>query len=201
MNSKSIYQQLEKPWLYRLTQFLLSPGSDQGITRNIRKLMKKLPPAEHILDVGCGPASWLWRLGINPVGLDISPAYSVAYHQTGEPAVTASAADLPFPAGHFDGVWSIGMLHHLPHEAARQAINEMVRVTRHGGYVAVFDAVLPDPVWRNPLAYLIRRMDRGKFVRSLHQSKDLLPEQNHWSIRQTAYSLTGLEITVAALIK
>jgi len=201
MSNGSIYQQLEKPWLYRLAQFLLSPGSDQGITRSIQDLMQQLPNAEYILDVGCGPASWLWRMGLKPVGLDLSSTYSGAYHHTGEPAVTASAANLPFPTDHFDGVWSIGMLHHLPHETARRAIREMVRVTRAGGYVAILDAVLPEPAWRNPIAYLTRRMDRGNFIRTIQQSKDLLPEQERWSLRRTTYSYTGLEITIAGFIK
>jgi SAM-dependent methyltransferase len=200
MSENSIFRQLERPWLYRLAQTFLAPGADQFILQYIQRLLKVLPSCDTILDVGCGPSSWLWRAGLHPVGLDVSPLYSMNFNQSGEPAVTASAEALPFPKACYGGVWSIGMLHHLPDEIAHQALHEMMRVARQGGYVVIFDAVLPTAVWRNPLAWTIRRMDRGRFVRSQQDTEALLPHRERWSIERLPYSYNGLEILTCWLI-
>jgi SAM-dependent methyltransferase len=201
MSENSIFRQLDRPWLYRLTQAILAPGADQLTHQHIQRLLSKLPGCERILDVGCGPASWLWQAGLHPVGLDISRAYSIAFNKSGEPAVTASADALPFPEACYGGVWSIGMLHHLPDEAACQAVREILRVGQPGGYVVIFDAVFPAVAWRKPLAWAIRRIDRGRFVRSQEEMEELLPSREKWSIERCPYSYNGLEILTCWLIQ
>ena len=69
----------------------------------------------------------------------------MAFSQCGDLAVAGSAVALPFSNASFNGVGSFGLLHHLPDDAARQAVTEMFRVCRSSGYIATFDAVLPDP--------------------------------------------------------
>jgi len=196
-----IYDLLEHPRLYRLITNLLAPGSDSAFSERIDSLIRQLPSAEEILDVGCGPSSWLWRAGLHPIGLDYSPVYSLAFHRAGEPAATASADALPFPGESFEGVWSIGMLHHLPPAMAQQAVQEMMRVCRPGGYIAIFDAVLPEPAWKRPLAYALRRVDRGQYVRAQSSIEQLLPGRQRWATGRHTYSSTGLEILVCVLIK
>jgi len=223
LHQVALFRQLERPWLYRLAQSILSPGAEQGITRQIRELLAvidtsndlriegglvdepsepfSLPPTKRILDVGCGPDSWLWRVNERPVGIDISSAYTYQYHQMGEPVATASATDLPFHAETFDGVWTVGVLHHIPDDLASRTILEMLRVCRSGGYIAILDAVLPEPAWKRPLAYVLRRADRGRFVRRQDQSISLLPGIQDWKIRRCTYSINGLELIIFYTVK
>lgn len=107
-----------------------------------------------------------------------------------------SAVALPFSDGSFDGVWSVGLLHHLPDDMARQAVREMVRVCCPSGYIVILDAVLPDPIWRRPLAYALRRADRGKFVRRENEFKTILPPDKCFATERFTYTYNGLEVLV-----
>lgn len=188
------YRLLEDPIIYKLSQALLGPGADRLLTKQLHKTAQTLGSSGPVLDVGCGPASWLGKVGGQPLGLDLSFPYSVAFKNAGGIALTGSATALPLANSSFAGVWSIGLLHHLPEEAARQAIEEMLRVCKEGGYVAVLDAVLPVSLWRRPVAHLVRKLDRGRFMRSQAELVSLLPEGVGWEIRRFTYTLNGLEI-------
>ncbi|MCI0486437.1 MAG: class I SAM-dependent methyltransferase [Blastocatellia bacterium] len=193
MRALNLYSLLEWPWVYRLSQVVLAPGADKAITRELKDLLTQIPPAQSILDIGCGPSSWLWRLGLHPVGMDLLSAYTAAFSQSGEVAVTGSATDLPFPDNSFDGVWSIGLLHHLPDSAARQAVSEMMRVARPGGYVVIFDAVMPEPAWRRPLAWAIRKLDRGRYMRRQQALESILSNRDDWVFERVGYTPLGHE--------
>lgn len=100
-----------------------------------------------LLDVGCGPG-WFWAsCGPLPAGLDLmlvdrSPAMVASAldrcsglrlaHLAGE---TADAMRLPFADASFDGVIAMHMLYHVDDPA--QAIAEMARVLKPGGFLAV----------------------------------------------------------------
>ncbi|OGQ98923.1 MAG: hypothetical protein A2505_03285 [Deltaproteobacteria bacterium RIFOXYD12_FULL_55_16] len=189
-----LYKLLEHPLCYRLSQLVFAPGADSLLTKQLRKTAQTLGLSGPVLDVGCGPASWLWKVSGHPVGLDLSFSYSLAFKESGEIALTGSATALPFANNSFVGVWSIGLLHHLPEKAARQAMQEMLRVCQKGGYVAVFDAVLPVAPWQRPVAYLVRKLDRGRFMRKQAELVSLLPERTDWEINRFTYTLNGLEM-------
>lgn len=172
-----------KPALYKLSQSLLAPGAVQSVVRH----MESRPG--RALDVGCGPSSWLWSAGMNPVGVDIALDSVRAFG----PAVVASATALPFADGTFDTVGSFGLLHHLPDDAARAAIREMRRVTSAEGLTIVFDGVLPHRGWTRPLAWLIRRMDRGSWMRREEAFEALFDSPAPWRRVRFTYSYTGLE--------
>jgi len=186
------YRILENPQLYRLCQQILGLGGEKDLRAEIHRNLTRLPSAERILDVGCGPSSWLWTENLHPVGLDISVSYSRAYKDHGEYAVTGSAPALPFLDASFDAVWSIGLLHHLPDILAQEAVVEMLRVTSPAGYCLIFDAVLPEPAWKRPIAHLIRKLDRGNFMRRQETLESLLPG-DLWTVRRFSYSWWGLE--------
>lgn len=93
------------------------------------------------------------------------------------------------------------MFHHLPDDLMQQALDEMRRVCRANGHVLVVDAVLPVRAWQRPLAYAIRRADRGRFVRSQAALESLLPERSQWSVERVPYSRTGLEIVICQITK
>ena len=201
MSRLDIFRVLDLPRIYRLSQALLAPGAEKGITKKIAECMATLPAAHRILDVGCGPSSWLWRAGLHPVGLDLSPKYTAAFGQNQEPAVNGSACELPMRDDCLDAVWSIGLLHHLPDEMARRAVSEMLRVCRPGGYVAVFDAVLPQPAWKRPIAYALRKADRGRYMRRQDHLISLLPADRSWTFERFEYASTGLELLGCCAIR
>jgi SAM-dependent methyltransferase len=193
MPRQLLYQLLDHPAIYRLSQFVFAPGAERLLARHLEKLTQQLSITGRILDVGCGPTSWLRKVGGHPVGLDISLPYSVAYQKGGGTAVTGSAVGLPFASSSFDGVWSIGVFHHLPDSMVRQALEEMIRVCAPGGHVVVLDAVLPQS-WFRPIASLVRRMDRGKFMRSQAALEALLLDRPSWSVSRFTYTVNGLEM-------
>lgn len=191
----TLYRVLDHPKVYELAQVLLAPGQHHRLTDAFRTMAARLPAARDILDVGCGPSSWLWRLGLHPVGLDITHSYSARFAAAGEPAVTASATAIPFAAETFDQTWCFGLLHHLSDEDAKRTIAEMRRVTRDGGAMVIMDAVLPESAWRRPLAYLLRKLDRGGRVRTEAHHRALLGE--HWQVTRELMAYNGLEVTIA----
>jgi ubiquinone/menaquinone biosynthesis C-methylase UbiE len=194
MAGEAIYDLLEQPWIYKVIQSVCAPGAQKSLTRRIDELIKQLPVADSVLDIGCGPSSWLWRSKLHPVGLDLSFSYTSAFSKRGDPVVTASSASLPFVDSCFGGVWCIGLLHHLKDSDAGDTVREMMRVCRVGGYVAILDAVMPNHAWGRPVAYALRRLDRGEFVRSQQHLLSLLPNIGSWRIERFTYALTGLEI-------
>lgn len=194
MIRKLIDTLLSIPWCYSASQAILAPGANRMLTAALRERQRELPAPGLLLDVGCGPASWLWKIGWTPVGLDVSCDYTKAFKHHGQDAITGSACELPLANGVFDGVWCIGLLHHLQDDQARQAIREMLRVCRPGGHVIIQDAVLPESAWRRPIAALIRRLDRGRSMRTRDQLVALLPDDKNWHIRCYTYTLNGLEM-------
>lgn len=188
-----VYRVLDRPSVYRLAQRVLSPGAEKHFHRKLLEVWRDLPPVSRVLDVACGPSSRLWSIGMRPIGLDLSYGYAAAFHRAGGTCVTGSAVQLPFADGSMDGVWSQGLLHHLPDAVARQAVREMCRVTAPGGCIVIWDSVLPDPAWRRPIAYAIRKLDRGRFVRHEEQLLSLLPSRLSWRIERFTYSYIGLE--------
>lgn len=190
-----LYQALERPFVYRLAQSLLAPGADGRLTAWLARTVGEVSgPA---LDVACGPDSWLWRVGIEPIGLDISPAYTATFTGPGgdRAAVCASAGELPLADACCGLVFSLGLLHHLPDNLAARAVAEMVRVCAPGGKVVVFDGLLPDSALTRPLAWLIRKADRGRFMRTGAELAAVIGRSgtDGWRTEKLTYALTGLE--------
>jgi SAM-dependent methyltransferase len=60
----------------------------------------------------------------------------------------ASATAIPYPDNTFDVVFSAAVLHHLAvAEAVKQAISEMIRVTKPGGTAIIWDHNPLNPYW------------------------------------------------------
>jgi ubiquinone/menaquinone biosynthesis C-methylase UbiE len=87
-----------------------------------------------VLEVGAGQGA-LQDLVADYTGLDISPTVQRFFHK---PFVLGSATALPFPDNRFDATWSIFVLEHIP--TPEQALREMRRVTRDGGYIYLYPA-------------------------------------------------------------
>ncbi|KAJ7608785.1 S-adenosyl-L-methionine-dependent methyltransferase [Roridomyces roridus] len=121
-------------------------------------LLSSLKPDMHILDVGCGPGTITLDLArLVPDGhiTGIEPSFKGVLQQAqadavaqGVSNVTYSVADvlaLDFPDASFDVVHAHQVLQHVPDPV--QALREMVRVTKPGGFVAVRDADYKTMVW------------------------------------------------------
>lgn len=194
MNENKIFKLLEHPVVYQTAQTILAPGGEIYLRKRIKQLTTQFTTKHNLLDVGCGPASWLRHEGISPVGLDFSFSYAKAFSAHGGRMAVGSAEKLPFSTDSFAGVWSIGLLHHMNDAVVIQAIKEMIRVCHPNGYIVIMDAVLPENPWTRPLASIIRHMDRGRHMRSQLQLKALCPDQNNWSTKRYTYAVTGLEM-------
>jgi ubiquinone/menaquinone biosynthesis C-methylase UbiE len=106
------------------------------------------------LDVGCGTGVLAARLaaeGYRMSGVDPSEGMLDVLRER-DPVVRAvqgAGTALPFPAGSFDLVLTVAVLHHIaePGDVAR-TLAEMVRVARPGGRILVWDHNPRNPYWK-----------------------------------------------------
>ncbi|WP_369386739.1 methyltransferase domain-containing protein [Streptomyces sp. CG1] len=106
----------------------------------------RLRPGRRVLDVGCGTGRVLPALraqvGARGVvlGVDLTPAMLTAAAREGRAGdgslLLADACRLPLPAGAVDGVFSAGLIDHVPDPAA--ALREWARVTTADGVLLLF---------------------------------------------------------------
>jgi SAM-dependent methyltransferase len=95
-----------------------------------------------VLDAGCGAGRFLdvarHECG-TLIGVDFSAAVDASYALTWRDAnvhiVQASIYELPFPDGHFDGVYSIGVIQHTPDP--KETIRRLVAQLKIGGVLAL----------------------------------------------------------------
>lgn len=112
------------------------------------------------LDVGAGTGLLAERLsdaGLDVVALDPFPLMleQLRGRRPGMRAVVAEGEAIPFPDESFDLTYSVAVMHHIADPArVRQTLAEMVRVTRPGGRILVWDHNPLNPYW--PL--LMRRV-------------------------------------------
>jgi ubiquinone/menaquinone biosynthesis C-methylase UbiE len=197
----NLYRVLEIPLVYRTAQFALAPGMDRIVTEHLSRILARIPTPATVLDVGCGPNSWLWKFGMKPVGLDLCYAYTKKFRDAGNLSVTGSAAILPFSNDSFDLVFSYGLLHHLPCTVARETLGEIIRVMRTGGHAVVFDPVLPKAAWKRPQAWVLCKLDRGKFIRQQDIYQSSILRAPEWKTFRFTHSYLGTEGVLSVLQK
>jgi len=102
-----------------------------------------LTPESSVLDVGCAKGFMLHDFmqvipGIKVAGIDISQYAIDNAMESVKPFVkTANAKELPFPDKSFDLVISITTIHNLPLEECKQALREVMRVSRKHAFVTL----------------------------------------------------------------
>jgi ubiquinone/menaquinone biosynthesis C-methylase UbiE len=110
----------------------------------------ELAPGQLVLEIGCGTGSLLLQLaatrpGLELVGLDPDPKALARARRKCERRglrvqLDAGFADaLPYPAAHFDRVFSSFMFHHLDAPVKRSTLTEVRRVLRPGGSLHLLD--------------------------------------------------------------
>lgn len=160
---------LGMPSIYRFFQGIV--GRDKGIPRLVQLLAIK--PGEKVLDIGCGTADILGHLpdGIDYHGCDTSEAYVAAararFGNRGSFSIQVVPLDAAALPGQMDVVIAIGVLHHLTDGEADALFATARQVLRTSGRVLTIDGAYV--AGQNPIARLLLRLDRGRFVRSPEQ--------------------------------
>lgn len=102
-----------------------------------------LTPESGVLDVGCAKGFMLHDFvqvipGIKVAGIDISQYAIDNAMESIKPFVkVANAKELPFPDKSFDLVISITTIHNLPLEECKQALKEVMRVSRKHAFITL----------------------------------------------------------------
>jgi SAM-dependent methyltransferase len=123
------------------------------LEKRVAFVRRHCPPGT-ALDVGCGTGVLGERLadaGYEMTGIDPSEGMLdvLAVRAPRVTALRASGTALPFDDDSFDLALTVATLHHIAEpEAVRQTLHEMVRVTRPGGNVLVWDHNPRNPYWR-----------------------------------------------------
>lgn len=102
--------------------------------------LARYAPGGRVLDLGCGVGHDLIRLsraGLTAVGVDLSQAALRRALAKSPAVVQADGASLPFRSGVFDGCRVERVLQHVTDPGA--VVDEMVRVVRPGGVLAVLE--------------------------------------------------------------
>lgn len=177
---KHMYVVLDIPWVYTLSQWILAPGKKAKMASIFDRWYDR--EAQSVLDVACGPSP----IGPLPkkelTAIDISEDYLVAYRsavlRNGSPlklqTVCTSAHQIPFPDGSFDEIRANGFLHHMDDPLALQVVAEMKRCLKPNGKLVVIEDIYPKNAFFRPIAWLIRKADRGRYMRTEGELIDIL---------------------------
>ncbi len=123
----------------------------------LKRFIDYVREGESVLDVGCGNgrAYDLFRSKkVNYAGVDVSEKLVAKarelWKDAGPQFEVGDILDLPVPDGRFDAVIAVAVLHHIPSPLYRlQAIRELARAARPGGYVLMTTWNLWQPrTWR-----------------------------------------------------
>ncbi|MGH3577791.1 MAG: class I SAM-dependent methyltransferase [Mycobacterium sp.] len=151
MNSPLVATVYERLW--RPVSFYVASGITTGAEQRRAAEALRLSGAKRLLDVACGPGNFTGELarqlpaGGLAVGFDISePMLTRAVLDNSAPGtcyIRGDARTLPFGDETFDAVCCFGALHLMP-DPFRVA-DEMVRVLRPGGRVAILTSYAGNP--------------------------------------------------------
>lgn len=147
---------------------------------------------QRIVDVGCGTgvlSGELIKSGLSVIGTDDSGAMLKASTVSPRPLfVQGLATRLPFRDASLDGAVTVATLHHLmTREAVAATIRDMVRITRSGGQVVLWDHNPLNPYW----PVLMRRLpqDAGGYrlvsLSEILQTARTVPSVNRIEVVRT----------------
>ncbi len=140
--------------------------------------LSKLHPPSKLLDFGCADGhiadtfSEFHYYGVNIDPVAIKAAQDRFRDRPNMHFVAANLCDRPFPPGQFDEVLFACTIHHLDDERLRGLLKELHYCTKPDGTIHVFDLVRQDKDgWSQEL---MRRLDQGKYTRTLPQIVSLI---------------------------
>ena len=159
---------LEHPAVYAAWQAPFAAQKFAPVERALRDHQIR-----RVLDVGCGTGTNAGRFqGIEYVGLDINEKYlAVARSNYGGRFIDAdlTTADLS-SLGVFDTILVNSFLHHVSDDEVVRILGQLTSRLAPGGRVHILELVLPE---RKSPAWMMARLDRGKFARSLLRWREL----------------------------
>ncbi|NQY99295.1 MAG: methyltransferase domain-containing protein [Bdellovibrionales bacterium] len=148
----------------RFLRWYISKFGGFAINRLVLTVLEKQlgsPKGKSILDAGCGTglnSLPLAARGAEVTLLDIAPeALNIAetYYQELELKanyVSGSIFEMPFEDGEFDLVWNTGVIEHFEPRERKQAVSEMLRVMKPGGFMITFNPNASAPVYQRAKA-------------------------------------------------
>lgn len=145
------------------------------LQRRVRYIRQHAPAATAI-DVGAGTGILAERLadaGLDVVALDPFPAMleQLQRRRPGMQTVVAHGEAIPFPDDRFDLAYSVAVMHHIADPGkVRRTLAEMVRVTRPGGRIVIWDHNPRNPYWPN----LMKRVPQDVGSERLASMEELL---------------------------
>jgi ubiquinone/menaquinone biosynthesis C-methylase UbiE len=129
--------------------------------------------AQSIVELGCGSARLARDLldrypQCRVTGLEVDAAQhakNLLNPQAGLTFVAAGAQAVPFPDASFDGAMMLKSLHHVPTAEMDQALDEVARVVRPGGFLYV-----SEPIYGGQMNELVRLYNDEGVVRQAAQA-------------------------------
>lgn len=155
---------LESPAAYVALQYLV--GGTKMREWGLEALAAK--PGERILDLGCGPAYYVNRLGdVDYIGFDTHAPYIEAAKKRFPRArffCELFGAKQAEALGPFDAVFLMGLLHHLEDEQVDELLGLAAAHLRPGGRVVALDTVVYPG--QSAISRTLAKNDRGDHVRT-----------------------------------
>jgi len=171
-----IYKILESGFIYDLAQSLI--GADAVRNYFIENYLPH-HPGQKILDIACGPGSfvpYLARLpNIDYIGVDVNPGYieraKKRYPDFGNFLCYSISKPVNFGTCEFDVAIGLGILHHLSDEETIPLFKLAYESLKPGGRFITMDTCYKNG--QNFIAHWLNRLDRGKYVRTLDEYEKL----------------------------
>ncbi|APW46257.1 class I SAM-dependent methyltransferase [Rhodoferax antarcticus] len=150
-------------------------NKDIPLIDNELDLLADLVPlqASQLIELGCGAARLAGALLVRypnarVTGLEVDERQHAknlaAIPQPGLTFVHAGAQAVPCAVASFDGALMLKSLHHVPTDLMAQALAEVARVLRPGGWLYV-----SEPVYAGPLNEIMRLFNDERVVRAAAQ--------------------------------
>jgi SAM-dependent methyltransferase len=155
---------LEWPIFYELSQKNILTAGMRRIVLALLRREGTNGAGQRVVEVGCGTGLYLTALSPAVFGTDISFPYVRFLKGKGRRVFASDACALPLRSGSIGFLYCINVFHHLDDDSVRAVLGEMWRACRPGGTLVVVD-IVHAPRRGNRLGRLLRRLDRGGFVR------------------------------------
>ncbi len=199
-----LYRILENKFIFNLIQQILAPGMFRNIWKRLNAALEaEIGRTIRVLELGCGTGYFsLDRPAVEYIGTDINGDYFPNPASSRMSYRVMDATRIDFPDASFDLVYSIGLYHHLTDEQTRASLWESLRVLKNGGRIIFIDGIYPT-CRLNVLPWLIRRMDRGRHMRTLEQTTEIMRTENlNVTSADTFYfAVTGLQAVLIQIRK
>ncbi|MFS0673510.1 class I SAM-dependent methyltransferase [Ornithinibacillus sp. 179-J 7C1 HS] len=107
-----------------------------------------------LLEIGAGPGKdslYFKENGLDTFSIDISPEMIKLCKDKGLNASVMSFYNLDFPDHHFDSIWALNCLLHVPKEDMKKVLSEIKRVLKPSGlfYLGVYGGENSEGIWED----------------------------------------------------